>query len=84
MLQCYMYLHNKSFIITKFLGLLAPARLSQDGSDIEARLSNGNLNYHPQKFLGLLALTQYVSVTRAFRVRVWLRETTVTHLLIAI
>ena len=41
----------------------------------------GNLpavNYHPQKFLGLLAPTQYASVTRlspAFRVRVGLRET---------
>ena len=50
-LQCYMYLHNKSFIITKFLGLLAPI--------------------------------QYASVTRAFRVRVWLCETTVARLLIA-
>ena len=79
-----MYLHNKSFIITNFLGLLAPARLSQDGSDIEARLLNGNLNYHPQKFLGLLAPTQYVSATRVFRVRVCLRKTTVAHLLIAI
>ena len=37
------------------------------GSDIEARLLNSNLlmvNYCPQKFLGLLAPTQYVSVTR--------------------
>ena len=36
------------------------------------------VNYRPQKFLGLLAPTQYASVTRlspAFRVRVWLRET---------
>ena len=36
-------------------------------------------NYHPQKFRGLLTPTQDVSVTRlspAFRVRVWLRETT--------
>ena len=51
------------------------------GSDIEARLSNGNslmVNYRPQKFLGLLAPTQYARVSRlspAFRVRVWLRET---------
>ena len=37
------------------------------------------VNYRPQKFLGLLAPTQYARVTRlspAFRVRVWLRETT--------
>ena len=36
------------------------------------------VNYRPQKFRGLLAPTQYTSVTRlspAFRVRVWLRET---------
>ena len=51
------------------------------GSDIEARLSNSNslmVNYRPQKFLGLLAPTQYARVSRpspAFRVRVWLRET---------
>jgi len=33
-------------------------------SDIEARLSNSNslmVNYRPQKFLGLLAPTQYAS-----------------------
>ena len=37
------------------------------------------VNYRPQKFRGLLAPTQYASITRlspAFRVRVWLRETT--------
>ena len=37
------------------------------------------VNYRPQKFLGLLAPTQYARVSRpspAFRVRVWLRETT--------
>ena len=45
------------------------------------KLCRSNLlmvNYRPQKFRGLLAPTQYVSVTRlspAFRVRVWLRET---------
>ena len=56
-------------------------RFISRGSDIEARLSNGNslmVNYRPQKFLGLLAPTQYARVTTlspAFRVRVWLRET---------
>ena len=54
-------------------------------SDIETRHSNGNslmVNYRPQKFLGLLAPTQYVSLarvtrlSRVFRVRVWLCETT--------
>ena len=42
------------------------------------------VNYRPQKFRGLLAPTQYASVTRlspAFRVRVWLRETTCRHFL---
>ena len=37
------------------------------------------VNYRPQKFLGLVAPTQYGRVTGlspAFRVRVWLRETT--------
>ena len=36
------------------------------------------VSYHPQKFLGLLALTQYVRVTRlspSFCARVWLCET---------
>ena len=47
-------------------------------SDIEARLSNGKVNYRLQKFLGLLAPTQYARVTRfslVFRVTVGLRET---------
>ena len=38
------------------------------------------VNYRSQKFLDLLGPTQYASVTRlspAFRVRVWLRETSV-------
>ena len=40
------------------------------------------VNYRPQKFRGLLAPTQYASVTRlspAFRVRVWLRETIMVY-----
>ena len=47
------------------------------------KLCRSNLlmvNYRPQKFRGLLAPTQYASVTRlspAFRVRVWLRETNI-------
>ena len=46
------------------------------------KLCSSMVNYYPQKFRGLLAPTQYVSVTRlspAFRVRVWLRKTTLLY-----
>ena len=48
--------------------------------DLQTRSCNNIIvgNYRSQKFLDLLGPTQYASVTRlspAFRVRVWLRET---------
>ena len=49
--------------------------------DLQTRSCNNTIivNYRSQKFMDLLGPTQYASVTRlspAFRVRVWLRETT--------
>ena len=59
---------NKCAIEKEVMEVTLACNLKEShGSDVEARPSNSNLlvvNYRPQKFLGLLAPTQYASVTR--------------------